>query len=136
MDKSKLVWPQYSFRKPKSLDRLLRPRIVCTLAMGHGWTCQYSSQTMMSSRMVQAPFCEVLSTTLGRVAELAAVAGIKMPDHLVIQSDNTTAQATNPLVGQLLATLVAASTFQTRALNLLIVGHTRTRMLTWPLVYC
>ena len=38
MDKSKLVWPQYSFRKPKVLDQLQRPRMVCTLAIAHVWT--------------------------------------------------------------------------------------------------
>ena len=31
MDKSKLVWPQYSFCKPKSVNGLLRPRMVCTI---------------------------------------------------------------------------------------------------------
>ena len=57
--------------------------------------------------------CEVLSRTLGRVAELAAVDGINMPDHMVIQRDNTTAQAKHSLFAKFLATLVAAIKFQT-----------------------
>ena len=47
-----------------------------------------------------------------------------MPKHLVIQSDNTTAQAKNSLVGQFLAHLVGAGFFDTCALNFLPVGHT------------
>jgi hypothetical protein len=47
-----------------------------------------------------------------------------MPRHLVIQSDNTTAQAKNSLVGQFLATLVASGKFETCTLNFLEVGHT------------
>ena len=48
-----------------------------------------------------------------------------MPKHLVIQSDNTTAQAKNSLVGQFLAHLVGAGLFDTCALNFLPAGHTR-----------
>ena len=39
-----------------------------------------------------------------------------MPKHLVIQSDNTTSQAKNSLVGQYLAHLVAAGHFDTKFL--------------------
>ena len=47
-----------------------------------------------------------------------------MPQHLCVQSDNTTAQAKNSQVGQLLATLVAMDNFETCTLNFLQVGHT------------
>ncbi len=47
-----------------------------------------------------------------------------MPTHLVIQSDNTTAQAKNSEVGRFLATLVARHNFRTATLNFLPVGHT------------
>ena len=41
MDKSKLVWPQYAFRQPKSLANLVRPRMVLTAAIAHGWTVEF-----------------------------------------------------------------------------------------------
>ena len=47
-----------------------------------------------------------------------------MPKQLAIQSDNTTAQAKNSLVGQFLAHLVGAGHFDTCTLNFLPVGHT------------
>ncbi len=124
MDKSKLVWPQYSFRKPKSLDNLKRPRMVCTLAIAHGWTCDFFLTDDEVLSHGASHFCEVLSQTLDRVAEMAERDGIQVPQHLVIQSDNTTSQAKNSLVGQFLATLVAAGKFETCTLNFLEVGHT------------
>ena len=124
MDKSKLVWPQYSFRKPKSVDALKRPRMVCTLAMAHGWTCEFFLTDDEVLSHGAGHFCEVLSKTLDRVAEMAAREGLEMPRHLVLQSDNTTSQAKNSLVGQFLATLVAAGKFDTCTLNFLEVGHT------------
>ena len=124
MDKSKLVWPQYAWQKPKELDGLQRPRLVCTLAIAHGWTCEFflSDDEVLSHGA--GHFCEVLSQTLNKVAAMAAQEGKEMPRHLVIQSDNTTSQAKNSLVGQFLATLVAQGKFETCTLNFLEVGHT------------
>ena len=84
MDKSKLVWPQYAWQKPKELDELRRPRLVCTLAIAHGWTCEYflSDDEVLSHGA--GHFCEVLSQTLNRVAAIAAQEGKEMPRHLVI----------------------------------------------------
>ena len=124
MDKSKFVWPQYSFRKPKVLDQLQRPRMVCTLAIAHGWTCDFYLTDDEVLSHGASHYCEVLERTLSRVAEIAERDGILMPRHLVIQSDNTTSQAKNSLVGQFLATLVAAGKFETATLNFLPVGHT------------
>ena len=58
------------------------------------------------------------------MAEIAERDGVLMPRHLVIQSDNTTSQAKNSLVGQFSATLVAAGKFETATLNFLPAGHT------------
>ena len=124
MDKSKLVWPQYAFRKPKRLDNLRRPRMVCTLAIAHGWTCDFFLTDDEVLSHGASHFCEVLSQTLNRVATIAAQEGREMPRHLVIQSDNTTSQAKNSLVGQFLATLTAQFKFETCTLNFLEVGHT------------
>ena len=76
MDKRKLVWPQ-SFRKPKSLDRLLRPRMVCALAMAQGWVCEFFFTYNEALAHGANQFCEVLSRPLDAVAELATVYGIK-----------------------------------------------------------
>ena len=37
MDKAKVAYTQYVFRKPKSLDKWRRPRLVITAAIAHGW---------------------------------------------------------------------------------------------------
>ena len=117
-------WPQSSFRKPKVLDQLQRPRMVCTLAIAHGWTCDFYLTDDEVLSHGASHYCEVLERTLSRVAEIAERDGVLMPRHLVIQSDNTTSQAKNSLVGQFLATLVAAGKFETATLNFLPVGHT------------
>ena len=98
--------------------------MVCTLAMAHGWTCEFFFTDDEVLSHGASHFCEVLSQTLNRVAEMAERDGLEMPRHLVIQSDNTTAQAKNSLVGQLLATLMASGKFETCTLNFLEVGHT------------
>ena len=49
---------------------------------------------------------------------------IQPPEHLVIQSDNTTSQAKNSEAGTYLATLVGKKKFLSALLNFLIVGHT------------
>jgi hypothetical protein len=41
MDKATLPFPQYQWRKPKSLDRLRRPRMVVTCAWAHGFCCDF-----------------------------------------------------------------------------------------------
>ncbi len=124
MDKSKLVWPQYAFRQPKCLDKFHRPRMVLTLAMAHGWTNEFFLTDDEVLSHGASHFSEVLCKTLDRVADIATREGIPMPKHLVVQSDNTTAQAKNSQVGQFLATLVAMGKFETCTLNFLIVGHT------------
>ena len=128
MDKSKLVWPQYAFRQPKSLANLhataQRPRLVLTAAIAHGWTVEFFLTDEEVTSHGASHFCDVLTKTLERVQEIADREGREMPKHLCIQSDNTTAQAKNSLVGQFLAHLVAAGHFDTCTLNFLPVGHT------------
>ena len=69
-------------------------------------------------------FCELLFRALDSVAEIARREKREFPQHLVIQSDNTTAQAKNSLVSNCLAYLVARGKFLTATLNFLTVGHT------------
>ena len=124
MDKSKLVWPQYAFRQPKSLANLQRPRLVLTAAIAHGWTVEFVLTDEEVTSHGASHFCDVLTKTLERVQQIADREGREMPKHLCIQSDNTTSQAKNSLVGQFLAHLVGAGHFETCTLNFLPVGHT------------
>ena len=47
-----------------------------------------------------------------------------MPQHLVVQADNTTSQNKNSLASVFLAFLVARGKFLTATVNYLTVGHT------------
>ena len=113
MDKSKLVWPQYAFQQPKSLANLTRPRMVLTAAIAHGWAVEFSLTDDKVTSHGASHFCDVLTKTLERVQEIADREGREMPTHLCIQSDNTTSQAKNSLVGQFLAHLVGVGLFIT-----------------------
>ena len=103
MDKSKLVWPQYAFHPPKSLANLTRPRMVLTAAIAPGWTVEFFRADDEVTLHGASHFCDVLTKTLERVQDIADREGRGMPNHLVIQSDNTIAQAKNSLVVQFLA---------------------------------
>ena len=126
MDKAKLAWPRYTFgKKPHELDavKVPRPRSVLTAAMAHGWcTCLFLADDSLSHGA--SAFCEVLAQTLDHVSNKAKAQGLAFPLHLVVQSDNTVAQAKNSEVAQFLAHLVAARKFSTCTLNFLMVGHT------------
>ena len=111
MDKRKLIWPQSAFQAPKSLAHLARPCMVLTAAIAHGWTVEFFL-TDEEAHHGASHFCDVLTKTLERVQEMADREGREMPKHLCIQSDNTTSQAKNSLVGQFLAHLVASSHFE------------------------
>ena len=84
-------------------------------------------------------FCEVLMLTLCRVAKICQQRGRPFPTHLVVQSDNTTAQArwggcagwsicplqaNNSVVMQFMACLVCLGFFTSATINFLMVGHT------------
>ena len=124
MDKVKTSFPKYrTSRKPAYLDGLVRPRSVLSAVLCHGWcTCVYSADEFLSHGA--SAFCEILCRALDRVREISRKTGRPMPKHLVIQSDNTTAQAKNSLASLFLAFLVAKGHFATATLNFLTVGHT------------
>ena len=70
MDKAKLPFPQYQWRKPKSLDRLRRPRMVVTCAWAHGFCCDfYVGHDELQPHGASA-FCEVLSRTIQHVMDV------------------------------------------------------------------
>ena len=98
MDKVKTMYPKYrSHRKPAYLDGLVRPRSTLSAALCHGWcTCIYTADEFLSHGA--SAFCEVLCRALDHVLAISQKTGRPMPRHLVIQSDNTKAQANTSVV--------------------------------------
>ena len=62
--------------------------------------------------------------TVQHVREICRRNNWQFPEHLVVQSDNTTSQAKNSESGEFLATLVGMKKLLSALLNFLIVGHT------------
>lgn len=124
MDKVKTMYPKYrAHRKPAYLDGLVRPRQTLSAVLCHGWcTCVYTADEFLSHGA--SAFCEILCRALDQVFAISRRTRRPMPRHLVIQSDNTTAQAKNCVVSVFLAYLVAKGYFQTAVINFLTVGHT------------
>ena len=84
MDKVKIAWPQWAFRKPKAYDHCHRPRLVLSGTMD-GWRTDFSFM-----------FCEILEQTIACVAAMiGARDGPDMTSPLCVLSDNTTSQGTN-----------------------------------------
>ena len=124
MDKAKAAWPQYVFRKSKELDKYRRPRLVITCVIAHGYCTDFylaDDETMFHGASM---FCELLTRMLERVRNICESRGQSFPEHLVVQSDNTTAQAKNAECVKFLAVLVRKFKFHTIVLNFLRVGHT------------
>ena len=124
MDKTKAAWPQYTFQKDKRLDKFIRPKLVITVVIAHGYCTDFyvaDDEVMFHGA---STFCEILVRTLERVRLICESRGQSMPQHLVVQSDNTTAQAKNEEVTKLLAILVRKFKFHSCIINYLRVGHT------------
>lgn len=124
MDKAKCAYPQYSFRCPKSFDGFIRPKLVITCAIAHGYCTDFYIAEDEEMFHGASAFCEVLTRTIERVHKICKREGKPFPEHLWIQSDNTTAQAKNSEVATFLALLVMLCHFKTASLNFLVVGHT------------
>ena len=124
MDKVKTVWPKYAApRKPAYLEGLKRPRSILSAVLCHGWcTCIFTADEELSHGA--GAFCEILCRALDEVQRISRETGRAIPQHLVVQSDNTTAQTKNSLSSVFMAYLVAKGKFLTATLNFLTVGHT------------
>ena len=123
-DKTKFAWPRWSFsRTPKSLDPLIRPRIAITGAMAHGFCTNlfYADENQPHGAN---NFLECLMRTLVQVQQMCKERNMEFPAHLVIQSDNTVAQAKNHVTCMCLGVLVSKGFFKTITLNFMMVGHT------------
>ena len=123
MDKTKCAWPQYTFQKNKEIDKWRRPRVVITCVMAHGYCCDFYLADDEEMFHGASTFCEILTRTLSRVQDICAQRGVTPPEHLVVQSDNTTAQAKNAEVQKFLAILVRKFKFHTVVLTFVRVGR-------------
>ena len=124
MDKAKTAYPQWRGHvQPGYLHSLIRPRTVLSAVLCHGWsTSVYLSPEEINHGADN--WCELIARSLENVAEISRRTGRPMPQHLVIQADNTTAQCKNSLASVFLCYLVLKGKFLTATLNFLTVGHT------------
>ena len=67
-------------------------------------------------------YCEVLCQVLEQVCQLRS--SKPLPRHLVLQGDNTVAQAKNGFVGAFCAYVVGKQIFQSVTMKFLMVRHT------------
>ena len=111
-----------------------RPRTVLTATIAHGWC---TSVFVADSRVNHGAcaFIEILCQTLDHVLQVATSRGRRFPSRLVIQSDNTVAQAKNAVVMLCLAYLVALGYFVSVDIMFLMVGHTHEDV-DQPLLSC
>ena len=66
VDKAKIAWPQWAFRKPKAYDHCHRPRLVLSGAMAHGWRADFYFM-----------FFEILEQTIACVVAIGARDGLE-----------------------------------------------------------
>ena len=124
MDKTKFAWPRYGFAKrPHDLVNLCRPRVSFTIAIAHGYCVDMYAAPEELNHGSDA-FVEVLCRTITHVREICQQRSIPFPRHLVVQSDNTVAQAKNQYAAVFLAVMVSRGLFLTANLMFLVVGHT------------
>ena len=69
-------------------------------------------------------FYEIVCQTLEQVSKICKERGTPMPEHLILQVDNTVSQAKNETTALFIAWLVATKKFKTLNLCFLMVGHT------------
>lgn len=124
MDKTKMAWPRWPCeRLPKSMAGLVRPRFILTASIAHGWATLFFAQDEVHNHG-SAAFCEVVCRTIEHVFQMSRRQGRQFPSHLVIQADNTVAQAKNQHAFIFLAWLVTKYKFITVNILFLMVGHT------------
>ena len=121
LDRSKFMLPKYDFhRKSSILDNLLRPRVIITGGIAHGY-CRHAFVTSEEHIKGGSSFLEMLTIMIEQVYKIR---GGNLPSHLVVVADNTVAQAKNSEVNLCLAALVARCHFQSSNLLFLTEGHT------------
>ena len=103
MDKKKLCGPNGGLTEIEQLGA--RPRVVVTAALAHGHVTAFFLAPDELTHGADA-YCEVLCQV---VDEITKARGPQLPKHLVLQVDNTVAQAKNGFVGTFCAYLVGNS---------------------------
>ena len=123
MDKKKTVWPKWAFDRPsKEIEKSgARPRVVVTAALAHGYLSSWFLAPDELTHGADA-YCEVLCQVIEQVQQIRA--SKPLPRHLVLQVDNTVAQAKNGFVGAFCAYVVGKQIFQSVTMNSFMVGHT------------
>ena len=124
LDKTKGCWPQWTFRTSKDLSTFNRPRICVHLAIAHGYCCDFYLTDDEDFFHGASTLCEMVTRTLARVKAICECQGLPFPEHFILQSDNTPAQAKNQEMIVFLAALVRKYKFKTTSLMFLRVGHT------------
>ncbi|CAE7834952.1 unnamed protein product [Symbiodinium sp. CCMP2592] len=120
MDKAKWSYPRMNIsRQPESLEKLRRPRLVVTAALAHGFATGLFIQD--SERVSHGANCFL--DQLCRTIQVVRAQG-PCPEHLFLQTDNTTALSKNSSSHLFAALLVALKHFSTVNLGYLTKGHT------------
>lgn len=123
MDKAKTSHPRWKTSKlSKDADKFVRPRSILTGVLAHGYCgCVFLADESLPHG---ASACaEVIAQTIQRVFQKCAADGLPMPAHLIIQSDNTVAQAKNSDFN-IFCAFLAAKYFRTVDVHYLTEGHT------------
>ena len=86
MDKTKTVWPKWTFDRPsKEVETFgARPRIVVTGAIAHGYVCFLAPDELPHGADA---YCEVVCQVIQEVKRV--LGPWSLPPHLVLQVDNT-----------------------------------------------
>ena len=111
-------------RGQRLLDaKFQRPVATLYAAVAHGFCCNFflSDET---EKHGPNGFLDVLIHTLDEVRLICREKNIIFPDHLVVQSDNTTGQCKNNLTMLFLAYLVGSGKVASATITFLTVGHT------------
>lgn len=120
MDKAKWSYPRMNIgRIPESLEKLKRPRLVVTACLAHGFTTGLFIQD--SERVTHGANCFL--DQVCRIIEVVRTQG-PCPEHLFLQTDNTTALSKNSTSHVFAALLVAKKHFATVNMTYLVKGHT------------
>ena len=93
--------------------------------MAHGYCVDMYAAPEQLNHGSDASFFGVLCRTTDHTRRICHQRNLHTPRHLVIQSDNTVAQAKNQYVAVFLAFLVSKRLFLSVNLMFLVVGHTR-----------
>lgn len=124
MTKSRIAIPMMlGEKKPSFLDAVRRPHVACYAGIAHGYTANLYllDQNVDTGANL---FCEIVVDLIQQVANICRDCKSSFPEHLVVMSDNTVAQAKNACGFNLMSILVSKKRFLSTNLCFLEKGHT------------